>query len=90
MLKSQFKNIIPVHVKTCKKIINQNGNCMGISCFDCPFCWLNSHKLNPTNCLELGYCSSLDADKNDELLVKNAKEFLEMYNKEVKRGKRRF
>lgn len=63
---------------------------MGVSCFDCPFCWLNSHKINPTNCLELGYSSNLDAGNRDELLLKNAKEFLEMYNEEVNSGKRRF
>lgn len=42
MKREDFKEILPVHVDNCKKIIKQKGECTGVDCKECPFTFFNS------------------------------------------------
>lgn len=44
MKREDFKEILPVHIESCKSILEQKGGCLGIDCCQCPFHSENSEK----------------------------------------------
>lgn len=44
MKREDFKEILPVHIESCKSILEQKVGCLGIDCCQCPFHSENSEK----------------------------------------------
>ncbi len=75
-----FKEMSERHVKTCHKIIEEDGVCVGIKCENCPFYCFNS--VEDRGCQQYG--------ESNESFVKSAKEFIELYNsKDIKVDEKR-
>ena len=73
-----FKEMTEKHIESCQKLIKQNGSCAGVICEHCPFYFENT--VNGTGCYEYADQHYNPAIEKDELLTKNAKEFIELYN----------
>lgn len=72
-----FKIITKKHLKTCKKLVEREGACSGILCFDCPFNINNAS--NNESCAKNGYASSeLDYREKDLATEQSAKAFIKM------------
>ena len=74
MKREDFKEILPVHVDNCKKIIKQKGECTGVDCKECPFTFFNS--TNEKDCVQNDYAGRGQ-------LEKTAEEFLEKFEDEA-------
>ena len=78
MKREDFREITAEYIETVKKIIEMDGRCIGIRCGVCPFSEENSTDKGK-GCAELLYSSDdVNEDERDEILLKSAKEFLEM------------
>lgn len=73
MEREDFKEILPVHVDNCKKIIKQKEECTGVDCKECPFTFFNS--ANEKDCVQNDY-----AGKGQ--LVESAEKFIELFGKD--------
>ena len=81
MKREDFREITAEYIETVKKIIEMDGRCIGIRCGVCPFSEENSTDKGK-GCAELLYSSDdVNEDERDEILLKSAKEFLEMCRK---------
>lgn len=75
-----FKEMTEKHVEICKKIIEKEGFCYHITCSECPFFFENYFKFENEH-----LCG-----KGNKILVKSAKEFIELYNnKDIKVDEKR-
>lgn len=75
-----FKEMTENHVEICKKIIEKEGLCYTITCSECPFFFENYFKFEDEQLCE----------RRSEILVKSAKEFIELYNnKDIKVNEKR-
>ena len=75
-----FKEMTEKHVEICKKIIEKEGFCYHITCSECPFFFENYFKFENKH-----LCG-----KGSKILVKSAKEFIELYNnKDIKADEKR-
>lgn len=70
-----FVEILPIHIKTCKNIIESEGNCFKLRCYECPFTWFNAP--NRIHCKQNGYSTTL-GNLKDNKKVESAKRFLEL------------
>ena len=73
MKREDFKEILPIHVYNCKKIIKQKGECAEVGCKECPFTFLNS--INEKDCVQNGYA-------NKGQLAESAEKFIELFGKD--------
>lgn len=72
MKREDFKEILPIHIDSCKKIIKQKGECTGVDCKECPFTFFNS--ANEKDCVQNDY-----AGKGQ--LAESAEKFIELFEK---------
>lgn len=84
MERGKFRRILPKHFKTCRKLIEAQGNCKaaGVKCPDCPF---NSKNNAVTGwaCWVVGHCNILAQEKGpDEKLIQSCKEFIDKFEVE--------
>ena len=73
MKREDFKEILPVHIESCKEIIKQEGECTGVDCKECPFTIFNS--TNEKDCVQNDY-----AGKGQ--LAESAEEFIKLFEKD--------
>lgn len=73
MKREDFKEILPIHIDSCKKIIKQKGECTGVDCKECPFTFFNS--ANEKGCVQNNY-----AGKSQ--LVESTEKFIELFEKD--------
>lgn len=80
MKKEDFKKITEKHVETARELINTNGMCENIKCYDCPFDEFNNKK--GLGCGKAGYAThGASCYGEDEKLLQSANDFLEMCRK---------
>ena len=81
MKREDFKEILPVHIENCKKILDDGKDCNGVECKECPFSAVNS--ANEKSCNEneyRRYLLDIESEK-ESTVVKNAKEFIKLFGK---------
>lgn len=85
MKREDFKEILPVHIESCKEIIKQEGNCEDIECEGCPFscgntdkydCEGASYKVMTNKSEEFIKLFSKDFEPNIEAAIDSTTEFL--------------
>lgn len=69
MKREDFKEILPVHIESCKEIIKQEGNCEDIECEGCPFSCDNTDKYD---CEGASY----------KVMINKSKGFIELFEKD--------
>lgn len=81
MKREDFKEILPVHIENCKKILDDGKDCNEVECKECPFSAANS--ANEKSCNESEYRRYLSDCKSEKesTVVKNAKEFIKLFEK---------
>lgn len=84
MKREDFKEILPVHIESCKKILDDGKDCNWVECKECPFSAANS--ANEKSCNESEYrryLSDCESEK-ESTVVKNAKEFIESFKNDFR------
>ena len=77
MKREDFKKITEKHIETARELINTNGMCENIKCYDCPFDEFNNKK--GLGCGKAGYAThGASCYGEDEKLLQSANDFLEM------------
>lgn len=84
MRREDFKKILPVHLKTCRKLLAVQGKCWkaDVECRECPFSQVNNAR-NKDGCW--GRYSTVLAkqyDSEDKSLIASCEEFLELFGGE--------
>lgn len=91
MRREDFKQILPIHLENCEKILAVKGKCWkaSVRCKECPFSQTNNAKTG--NGCWASYSSVLAKhyDSEDRSLIASCEEFLELFGgekeKEIKR-----
>lgn len=95
MKREDFKEILPVHIESCKRLIEFAGDCTSARIFNsplfldlcsrCPFNFYNS--TNNKNCLDNDYSREIEKFKNDKKLIENCKKFINLFEKDFESKK---
>lgn len=84
MRREDFKQILPIHLENCEKILAVKGKCWkaSVRCKECPFSQVNNAR-NKDGCW--GRYSTVLAkhyDSEDKSLIASCEEFLKMFGGE--------
>lgn len=71
MKREDFKEILPIHIDSCKEIVRQRGKCKGVSCANCPFYALNINSVE-FDCERIKFYD----------IFQVSKEFIELFEKD--------
>lgn len=84
MRREDFKQILPIHLENCEKILAVKGKCWkaSVRCKECPFSQVNNAKTG--NGCWASYSSVLAKhyDSEDKSLIASCEEFLKMFGGE--------
>lgn len=85
MKREDFKEILPIHIKSCKKILAVQSKCWkaSVRCKECPFSQANNARTG--NGCWSSYSSVLAKlyDSEDKSLLASCKEFINLFENEV-------
>lgn len=80
MKREDFKEILPIHIDSCNKILEEKGKCENVECGFCPFCLINS--VRNEGCSDAYSSDSCSKSNEDNILLKNAEKFIELFEKD--------